>query len=89
MNLDKIDEAVLALLFLGIHENEPGLHPADMENIRLGCDGSPPRKGADFQPGEQSQIGVAYRSGIATGGSGLSPSLRDKRLILEYFQRVF
>jgi hypothetical protein len=53
---DRIDEAVLALLYLGLHDREPHL-----ERVRLGCPRSAAQERLHLRSGQQGQIGHLHR----------------------------
>ena len=62
---DRIDEAVLALLYLGIFEREPMMSARTWKSFDWDAMERPSPKGADLRPGEQGQVGGVHRYGVA------------------------
>ena len=60
IDTERIDEAVLALLLLGL----PGV-----EELRLGCDGAAAQEGLDLRSGGQGKVCRADRGGPARSGA--------------------
>ena len=64
---DKIDEAVLALLYLGIFEREPMMGARTWKSFDWDAMERLHQRGPDFRSGEQGQIGDVDRYGVAPG----------------------
>ena len=69
IDTDRIDEAVLALLYLGLHDRWRAWKGFDWDAMEPAA-----REGPDLRPGRQGQVGRVHRGGACARPSGCSAS---------------